>query len=1061
MVFRNVNKANYRIPILVLILLLLAGGNTFSQNFKFKTFGSDRGLSNKYINTINQGEDGFLWLGSGEGIFRFDGFRFINTFPGDTLPQRIVVTSFRDSKNRLWFGYRDGSLAVLEGIHFRLLNPDEELKSSINGIVETKEGNVIAATQDKGLIVVSDDYSLFYISEGFENQLISSTCLTQNDELVTGTFDGLFLYQFEASKSKASLIGRFEDIPYTKVQTISSPEPGRFWVGTETDGVFLLSTNGTNLSSYTVEKAGAEFGLRFSNVLDIFEDREKNIWICTNGEGVFRLLPGDKSILFSDVQHFNDQNGLPSNYVSDVFEDFEGNLWFATIGENLTVLKDQSFSFYSFQSDRFNNNILSLCTDGSRYYLGGDMELLVTDKTGTKAEYFLNRSNGLPADKITALFLDKQNTIWIGTSQSGVYRVKAGSRSVAQFYFSQNSLENIINSITGDENTLWFSTNGGVISYNISDGKRTHYTTTERLPHNRISELYIDSKGNAWIATRSNGLYCITTRQEYRIEANTELEFVSIAEDKNGELWGATNGDGLFHFSKDSLKYYSTGNGLLSNYCYSVATDREGNIWVGHSSGLSRVDPVTGMVRKYSVDQGITVSCNYNARLINSRQNLVFGTSMGLLEFDPSKERKNLSPPKLNISGLKISDVDYDYTKEVKLPYGKYKIRIDFIGIDLKNPEGVTYQYKLDGYDDWSEPTSVPYVIYSRIEDGNYTFMLRACSDSGICSEKPLELPITVKIPIWKTWWFILLMIFTLIGSVYLIIKYREQKQKEIQEYLEKELDLRTKEVMDQAEEIENKNRDITDSINYAQRIQASILPPIKRLQDTFSGSFVFYQPRDIVSGDFYWYDRVWDDKFVIVCADSTGHGVPGAFMSMIGTTLIKDICSRPGVRSPSEILRTLDTEIMSALNQNIEAEKSNDGMDIIVAEINLRTKFLRVASAMRPMIIYIGGQQVYVKGSRNSVGGHFDQESDIKNFTDEGFQLNSGDIVYMFSDGYPDQFGGPLGKKFKMVRLKNLLHDIHDKSMEEQYNYVKSNFNLWKEDMEQVDDVLFMGLKV
>lgn len=221
------------------------------------------------------------------------------------------------------------------------------------------------------------------------------------------------------------------------------------------------------------------------------------------------------------------------------------------------------------------------------------------------------------------------------------------------------------------------------------------------------------------------------------------------------------------------------------------------------------------------------------------------------------------------------------------------------------------------------------------------------------------------------------------------------------------------------------------------------------------------YQPRDIVSGDFYWYDRVTSERFVIVCADSTGHGVPGAFMSMIGTTLIKDICSRPGVNSPSDILKTLDLEIMSALNQNLEAEKSNDGMDIIVAELNLRTKYLRVASAMRPMIIYIGGEQVYVKGSRNSVGGHYDKEAERKEFQDEGFQLSEGDIIYMFSDGYPDQFGGPLGKKFKMVRLKNLLRDIHDKSMEEQHNYIKSNFNLWKEDLEQVDDVLFMGLKV
>jgi ligand-binding sensor domain-containing protein/serine phosphatase RsbU (regulator of sigma subunit) len=1041
--------------ILLLVLLLITEAYSYSQNFRFKTFGAESGLSNKYINNINQGKDGYLWLGSGEGVFRFDGFGFINNFPGDTIPQRIVVTSFKDSKNRLWFGYRDGSLAVLQGIHFRLLLTDEQHKSSINGIVETKDGQIIAATQDKGLVVVSDDYSVLYISEGLEGQLISSICLTAANDLLTGTFDGLFLYSISIENTKAKLIGRIADVPYTKVQSIiRSQVNGKFWIGTETDGVYLLRTNGSALQSYSCSKIGTEHGLKYSNVLDIYEDKEKNVWVCTNGEGVFRLLPGINDTLFSGMQHFGSENGLPSNYISDVFEDFEGNLWFATIGECITVLKDQSFTFYSYESDKFNDNILSICSDENQYYLGGETGILVTDKSGNKTELLLDRSNGLPLDKVTALYKDNQNIIWIGTSHSGIYRMKAGSRSVELFNFSQNSLENIINRIAGDKNSIWIATNGGVISFSTSGGNPKHYTTMVGLPHNKIRDLFIDSKGNVWIATRYNGLYSVTTEQVIPIDARTELEFVSLTEDKDGELWGATNGDGVFHFSKDSLNYFSTANGLLSNYCYSLATDREGNIWVGHSSGVSRIEKTSGKVRKFSVDQGITANCNYNAVLNNSRQNLLTGTSKGMIEFDPSKERKDISPPKLNISGLKISDVDYDFSRDVSLPYGKYKIRIDFIGINMKNPEAVSYQYKLDGYDEWSEPTVNPYVIYSRVEDGEYTFMLRACNDNNICTDTPLELHINIKIPVWKTWWFILLLFFSMIGSVYAIIKYREKKQKEIQEYLEKE-------VMIQAEEIENKNRDITDSINYAQRIQASILPPIKRLQNTFSGSFVLYQPRDIVSGDFYWYDRVWDDKFVIVCADSTGHGVPGAFMSMIGTTLIKDICSRPGVRSPSEILKTLDTEIMAALNQNLEAEKSNDGMDIIVAELNIRTKFLRVASAMRPMIIYVGGEQVYVKGSRNSVGGHYDKEADMKDFQDEGFQLSSGDIIYMFSDGYPDQFGGPLGKKFKMVRLKNLLRDIHDKPMEEQYNYVKSNFNLWKEDLEQVDDVLFMGLKI
>jgi serine phosphatase RsbU (regulator of sigma subunit) len=179
----------------------------------------------------------------------------------------------------------------------------------------------------------------------------------------------------------------------------------------------------------------------------------------------------------------------------------------------------------------------------------------------------------------------------------------------------------------------------------------------------------------------------------------------------------------------------------------------------------------------------------------------------------------------------------------------------------------------------------------------------------------------------------------------------------------------------------------------------------------------------------------------------------------MIGTTLIKDICLREETQSPSDVLKNLDNDLRLTLNQNIDAEQSNDGMDIIVCEIDINTNYLRYASAMRPMIVYKNGEQLYIKGSRSSVGGHYDKDDKV--FRNEGIQLSKGDIIYMFSDGYPDQFGGPMSKKFKMVRLKNLLRDIHNKPMEEQYEYIKSTFNLWKENLEQVDDVLFMGIKL
>jgi len=279
------------------------------------------------------------------------------------------------------------------------------------------------------------------------------------------------------------------------------------------------------------------------------------------------------------------------------------------------------------------------------------------------------------------------------------------------------------------------------------------------------------------------------------------------------------------------------------------------------------------------------------------------------------------------------------------------------------------------------------------------------------------------------------------------------------QEYLENELKARTKEVRKQKEEIEVKNKDITDSINYAQRIQFSVLPSTGTLRNHCAGAFILYKPRDIVSGDFYWFDFFPKaNQLLIVCADSTGHGVPGAFMSLIGTTLIKDIAMRPDVDNPADILYRLDENIQSTLNQNIDSEHASDGMDIIVCEINTKTHFARISSAMRPYIIYHEGKLMTCRGSRSSIGG---KHLDDKIFEMNEIQLSKGDAIYMFSDGYTDQFGGPSGKKFKINRLQNILEDIIDRDMDEQHRVLWENFDLWKGKNLQIDDVLMIGVRI
>jgi serine phosphatase RsbU (regulator of sigma subunit) len=212
------------------------------------------------------------------------------------------------------------------------------------------------------------------------------------------------------------------------------------------------------------------------------------------------------------------------------------------------------------------------------------------------------------------------------------------------------------------------------------------------------------------------------------------------------------------------------------------------------------------------------------------------------------------------------------------------------------------------------------------------------------------------------------------------------------------------------------------------------------------------------VSGDFYWFDRYDDEKFILVCADSTGHGVPGAFMSMIGSTLLQDIVTRKKITRPSEILDMLDRQLFSTLNQNIELGASNDGMDMVVCEFNTRTRHLRFASAMRPVILFIDGESYYIKGNRSSIGGEIVNE---KYFDDQEYYLKENDSVYLFSDGLSDQFGGPEGKKMKIARLRSLIEEVVGLPMDEQKRVIEDFYKEWKGSNDQVDDVLLMGVRI
>lgn len=262
---------------------------------------------------------------------------------------------------------------------------------------------------------------------------------------------------------------------------------------------------------------------------------------------------------------------------------------------------------------------------------------------------------------------------------------------------------------------------------------------------------------------------------------------------------------------------------------------------------------------------------------------------------------------------------------------------------------------------------------------------------------------------------------------------------------------------------IEEKNKDISDSINYAQRIQQAILPPFEKINKVLNDYFIYFKPKDVVSGDFYWYaslkttpqnNEPAQDVIVMAAVDCTGHGVPGALMSIIGSTILNQTTTSAVVNSPADALSFLNKEVTKSLNS------IKDGMDMALCAINFQKMELQYAGANNPLYIVRQKQFIEVKADKKAIGAD-SENADVKVFTNHVINLEKGDAIYLFTDGYADQFGGPNGKKFKYKKFQDILIEMQDNTMEEQKHLLNYHFEQWKGKLEQVDDVLVIGIRI
>ncbi|HSH66143.1 MAG TPA: SpoIIE family protein phosphatase, partial [Bacteroidia bacterium] len=401
----------------------------------------------------------------------------------------------------------------------------------------------------------------------------------------------------------------------------------------------------------------------------------------------------------------------------------------------------------------------------------------------------------------------------------------------------------------------------------------------------------------------------------------------------------------------------------------------------------------------------------------------------------------------------------------IELSYNDYEIVIEFAALDYTNSKANQYAYQMEGLSkEWISTNNRNFVIFSKLPPDKYTFSVRGSNNDKIWNKTGASITIIIHPPFWRTWWFYALCIITIAGIIVFLIKLREKSLRKEKSLLEEKVKARTEEVVFQNAQIEKqkdelirKNMKITDSIDYAKQIQDAFLPSPEQIKQAFPESFILFKPKDIVSGDFYWL-HTKSNQLVFAVADCTGHGVPGAFMSLISINLLNEIMDKKLTTTPSEILEMLRIQIIDSFKQKKSGEKRQNGLDIAVCSYDPSKKELSYAGAKNSLYLFRNNTFNEIKADKQTLGMFYDQEKN--KFTNHTFTIEKGDVIYLFTDGFVDQKGGASNKKYYYTPFQELCVRIHGMSMEDQKKELEKEFDSWKGNHEQIDDILIMGIR-
>lgn len=1062
-----------------------------AQINNFKKWTIKEGIAQSDVYAVTQDHLGYLWVGTSAGVSVFDGKTFLNYAKKDGLCGNTVRAIFQDSKKRIWVGTENG-VSVFDGKKFIKINQESGFKGHSAIAIAELQNKLFVSTDDGGINIISDSTGGKYVIDYLDtdNGLSSNTAFSlktdKHNRLWVATYGGgINVITFENNKLNVQIFKGFDKIPSDNLYSLNIDSDENLWISAENLGVLKIKIDQFLKGNYSYQFITEKNGLSSQSIWCILTARNNEVWLGSLDNGVHQLKD-DK------ITQYSVNEGLNGNQILSLFQDKNDKIWIGMQGEGLAMLQGDYFSHYFKSNGLSDNKVQAIVKDNfQNYWLATSEGGLIQMKLENAKPVFTVYTEllGLPSNELSCLAFGNQTNanLWIGTNEKGI--VKFDGKKFTNYTTTDGLGNDRVYSICVDnKGIVWCGTADGISRY---DGVKFLTVSTEKMlmQNEGVKSIICDKAGNVWFATaggiaRYKGDENLRTFDE--VEGLKFKDANTLTIDKNDNIWIGTNGGGIYKFDKQkndtvaiSLVFDETH--LSSGIIKSIAFLNDTTLIVGTFKGFDKIifdnKYKVKSISNYNANDGfVGQECNENALFLDSNQTVWFGTVKGLTMYLPQKESHSKLAPILKITDIQLFYKSIDWKEKGEalstwenaplkslFSHSENHLTFKFNASALDNPEKLLYSYILEGKEtDWSPAKSISEVTYSGLEPGKYVFKVKAIDASGLWSE-PQIFSFEITPPWYKTKLFYISLIIVIVITVVSYVKWRERKLLKEKAILEQIVEERTLEVVNEKKiveeqkiEIEHKHKEITDSINYAERIQKSFMATKTILDENLKDYFVLFQPKEAVSGDFYWAEKLTNNNFIIATADSTGHGVPGAIMSLLNITSLEKAIEH--LTNPAEILNHTRQTIINRLKRDGSEEGGKDGMDCSLCVYDFKNKKLFLSAANNPVWIVRGTEVIEIKADKMPVGKHDRQDV---SFTLHEIDLLEGDIVYTLTDGFPDQFGGEKGKKFMSKNLRELLLANSGMPMYQQKELLQQTFADWVGVLEQIDDVTVIGVKI